>query len=346
MNYKISIILPFFYSHDKKFNKGKNFSLLAFEKCLTAIFKSYYRNYEVIAISDGSSKESIIIAEKYPCKIIKLKKNYGAAFSRNKGASISNGKILVFLDSDVEIKKNALSIINKFFDSKDKENVIQGVYSHKPNYKSSVTQYLHSYHCYHLFSETKNNKYTQTLCSAFFAIKKDLFIKYKGFDVKFNKASAEDADFGFKLIKNQHKITLERKLNAKHHIDFNILSFTKRIIRLHTDEMKMYLRNKSANLKVKQSNYSVVIFGIILIFFMTILIFINLFYPLFFFKKILIILNLIFMMIHKNFIIFVLSTKGLAVSLKAIFYIYLHRLLFSVCFFRGLIDFYILRNRY
>ena len=346
MNYKISVILPFFYSHDKKLDKDKKFSLLAFEKCLSAIFNSQYKNFEVIAISDGSSKESIKIAEKYPCKIIKLKKNYGAAFSRNKGASCSKSKILVFLDSDVEIKKNAFLIINKYFNSKNKGNVIQGVYSHRPNYKSSITQYLHSYHCYHLFSETKKNKFTQTLCSAFFAIKKDLFIKYKGFDLKFNKASAEDVDLGFKLIRNKQKITIERKLNAIHHIDFNILSFTKRIIRLHTDEMKMYLRNKSVNLKAKQSNYSIVIMGIVLIFSMMVLIFTNLLYPINYFDKILIVLNLIFLIINKNFISFMLDTKGLVISLKAIFYIYLHRLLFSVCFFRGLIDFYILRNKY
>ena len=344
MNYKISIILPFFYSQTKKFSKEKNFSLLAFDKCLSAIFKSDYKNYEVIAISDNSSKESIEIVEKYSCKIIKSKKNYGAAFSRNKGVSISKGKILVFLDSDVEIKKNAFSIINKYFNSKNNEGLLQGVYSHKPNYKSSITQYLHSYHCYHLFSETKKNKYTESLCTAFFSIRKDLFKKYKGFDVKFNKASVEDVDLGFKLNKDQHKISIERKLNTIHHIDFNILSFTKRIIRLHTDEMKMYLRNNSAKLKAKQSNYSIVILGIVLIFFITTLIFVNLFYPIIFFNKIFITLNLLFIMIHKKF--FILNSKGLIMSLKAIFYIYLHRLLFTVCFFRGLIDFYILRNKY
>ena len=346
MNYKISIILPFFYSNSKKLTKAENFSLLAFDKCLSAIFKSYYKNYEVIAVSDNSSKESIKIAEKYPCKIIKSKKNYGAAFSRNKGASISKGKILVFLDSDVEIKKDAFSIINKYFNSKNNEGSLQGVYSHKPNYKSSVTQYLHSYHCYHLFSETEKSQYTQTLCTAFFSIKKNLFKKYKGFDIKFNKASAEDADFGFKLIKDQHKISIERKLNATHHINFNILSFIRRTVRLHTDEMKMYLRKKSATLKAKQSNYSIVILGIVLIFFITALIFINLFYSLVFFNYIFIILNILFIVIHKKFLTFILNSKGILMSLKAIFYIYLHRFLFSVCFFRGLIEFYILRKKY
>ena len=57
-------------------------------------------------------------------------------------------------------------------------------------------------------------------------------------------------------------------------------------MRLHTDEMKMYLRNKSVKLKAKQSNYLTVILGIILIFFITSSIFINLIYPNIYFNKI------------------------------------------------------------
>jgi len=346
MNFKISVIIPFYYPDPKKIALDKHFLLRAFEKCLSSIFKSKYKNYEVIAVSDNSSQESINIAEKYSCKIIKLKKNSGAAFSRNKGATIARGKILVFLDSDVEIKKDAFSIINKHFNSKNNDGLLQGIYSHKPNYKRSITQYLHSYHCYHLFSETKKNKYTQTLCTAFFAIRKDLFKKYKGFDTKFKKASQEDVEFGFRLIKDDYKIPIERKLNAIHHINFGIQSFTSRIMRLHTDEMKMYLRNKSVKLKAKQSNYLTVILGIILIFFIMFLICINLIYPNIYFNKMFITLNLIFILIHKNFLTFLFLSKGMLMALKSIFYIYLHRFLFIICFFRGLIDFYILRNKY
>ena len=168
MNYKISVILPFFYSDIKRIGLDKNFLLLAFDKCLSSIFKSKYKNYEVIAVSDNSNQESIDIAEKYSCKIIKLKKNSGAAVSRNKGATIASGKILVFLDSDVEIRKDAFFIINKYFNSKNNEGLLQGIYSHKPNYKRSVTQYLHSYHCYHLFSETKKTNIPRLYALLFF----------------------------------------------------------------------------------------------------------------------------------------------------------------------------------
>ena len=176
--------------------------------------------------------------------------------------------------------------------------------------------------------------------------KEEDILKDPVFDEKFKKASQEDVEFGFRLIKDRHKIPIERKLNAIHHINLGIQSFTSRTIRLHTDEMKMYLRDKSVKLKTKQSNYLTVILGIILIFFITFSIFINLIYPNIYFNKIFITLNLIFILIHMNFLIFLLSSKGLLMPLKAIFYIYLHRFLFIICFFRGLIDFYILRKKY
>ena len=63
MKYKLSVIIPFFYSNNHTIGKKKYFSLLAFEKCLSAIFKSDYKNFEVIAVSDASSLESVEIAK-------------------------------------------------------------------------------------------------------------------------------------------------------------------------------------------------------------------------------------------------------------------------------------------
>ena len=75
MSLKISIIIPFFYSDGQDVDENKYFSLLSFDKCLSAVFLQKYKNYEVIAVSDNSNQSSIDIVKKYPCKIIKLKKN-------------------------------------------------------------------------------------------------------------------------------------------------------------------------------------------------------------------------------------------------------------------------------
>ena len=346
MNNKISIIIPFYYSQNKNLSIGENLPLISFEKCLSAVFASNYRNYEIIAVSDCSSKESIRIAKKYPCKIVKLKKNSGSGNSRNVGARLAKGKILLFLDSDVEIKKDALMLLNKRYNSKNDIVAIQGVFSHSPNYKKKSTQYLQSYFCYHLFSEVEKKKYTETACTSFFSIKKDMFFKLNGFQSRFKKANAEDSEFGIRLIKSGYKIPIERKISVNHHTSFGLWQFILRIIRIHTGEMKMYLRNKSFLSKIKQSNYFTVIFGLFLISSILTLLVGNYFYSIPYFVDILISLNLLFILIHLKFLKFIYSSKGFFSAFRAIFFSYLHRFLFICCIGIGILDFYVFKNKY
>ena len=49
------------------------------------------------------------------------------------------------------------------------------------------------------------------------------------------------------------KIPLEKKLKSTHHINISTWSFVKRTLRMHTNEMKMYLRNRNISMKIKQS---------------------------------------------------------------------------------------------
>ena len=346
MNYKISVIVPFFFPKKKFYNSDDKYALSSFNKCLSSVYKSVYKKYEVILVSDDSNDESLKIANQYPFKIIKLKKNFGAAYSRNKGVKIAKGEILLFLDSDVEIKKNALSIINNYNNRKNNHGVLQGVYSHKQTYKNAVTQYLVSYHCYYLFLETQKKNYTKSFCTCFVSIKKEIFYKNKGFDNNFTKADPEDIDLGYRMTRNGYKIPLEKKLKGIHHIHLTAWSFIKRTLRIHTNEMKMYLRNKNISMKIEQSNYSPIIFGMVLIFLKIFLATVSFFYVVPNFEIILITLFLLFLVIHLNFLRFIFNSKGLIITLKTIIYIFLHRFLFIICFFKGFFDFYFLKKKY
>ena len=102
------------------------------EACLGSIFKSNFKDFEVIVVENGSTDGSLEILEKYchceakpkqsrgeiisrmglprPDKIgarndivlIKNKTNLGSCRARNQGVKASNGKILIFLDCDVK----------------------------------------------------------------------------------------------------------------------------------------------------------------------------------------------------------------------------------------------------
>ena len=100
---KISIVIPVYNSS------------LTLKECLASIFSSSFKNYEVIVVSDNSTDDSVKIASEFNINIIELRQNKGPGNARNEGAKIAQGDILLFIDSDVIINKDSLSlIIDKF----------------------------------------------------------------------------------------------------------------------------------------------------------------------------------------------------------------------------------------
>ena len=159
----IAVIIPF-YNSSQTLKKG-----------LDAVFSNKFEKFEVILISDNSEDNSIDIAKNYNCKIIELKENKGPAFARNTGAYSALGDILLFVDSDVVVKKGSLMKVNDSF--KDKEvNVVQGIYSHKPDYQNIITQYQQSFYCYYTWHE--QSRYANTLASMCFAIRRETFFNF------------------------------------------------------------------------------------------------------------------------------------------------------------------------
>ena len=327
----ISIVIPFYNSQD------------SINDCLNAVFKSSYKNFEVIAVSDGSKDESLKIAKKFPCKLIKSKKNYGSGHARNKGAKLARGKIIVFLDSDVIIKKNHLKIIFNYFIKKNYK-MAQGIYTHKPIYKKISTQYLQSYQCFYVFS--KKLKYINNLVSNFFVIKKKIFFEVGGFDSKFIGSNAEDADLGYKLTKKGYKIPILRNLNVLHKVNFGLWTFVNKIKRIHTGEMKMFIRNKNIYRKVSQNNYKPIILSIIFLFVQIFFLIAKIFIEFQFFLEFLLILNSIFLISQISFLKFLLKTRGFKVTIQCIPFMYLHIFLFIYSFFVGLFEYFLFGKKY
>lgn len=72
---------------------------------IESVSQQSYPHWEMLIIDDGSSDTSVDIARYYAeqdsrIRVIALKKNSGAAFSRNTGIEEARGRYIAFLDSD------------------------------------------------------------------------------------------------------------------------------------------------------------------------------------------------------------------------------------------------------
>ncbi len=95
---QVSVVLPIF-------NEEENIQLLLEE--LETVLKKDFKSFEVIAVDDGSTDESLKklleAKKKYKnLKIVKLKKNFGQSAALDAGFGVSKGEIIVPMDGDLQ----------------------------------------------------------------------------------------------------------------------------------------------------------------------------------------------------------------------------------------------------
>ena len=160
-----------------------------------------------------------------------------------------------------------------------------------------------------------------------FAIRKSTFLKLNGFNTNIKKATAEDEEFGYKLLDDGNQILISRELNVEHRVSYTLGKFIKRNFIMYVETAKSFIRNKSYKRKINQKNYTGVLMGIpliaLIIFTLVIMLFnhTNKILSTFF------ALNIAYLLLHLKFVIFVSSNKGIYKGLGVIMYSYLDTLL-------------------
>lgn len=123
----LSIIVPTFNSE------------LTISKCLDSILLNNY-SYEIIIVNDGSDDNTLNIIKKYKMRypnIIRIinQKNRGVSSARNNGIANSNGKYLLFIDSDDYIEDNMIKDLLENINNN--ELIITSIYYNKKIVKTN-----------------------------------------------------------------------------------------------------------------------------------------------------------------------------------------------------------------
>jgi len=192
-------------------NEEKNLKR-CFESIFNTIEYNRIKDYEVIYVDSKSTDRSIIIAQKFKgVKIFLIKGYCNAAVGRNIGAKESHGKVLFFIDGDMEIEKEFLSHVldpnanlKYNFVSGQVIDVVEGI----------------SIKVRNILKNNSSETISKVSPGGIFIIRKECWNLVKGMKTKFN--TGEEADLVYRLIKKGFFFTRRSEIITKHYTYMNL----------------------------------------------------------------------------------------------------------------------------
>jgi len=270
MNPKISVVIP-------AYNAEKTI-----EDTIKALLNQDYpkKGYEILIVNDGSTDSTREKIKKF--KIVKLfeQKHKGPAAARNLGVKHSKGDIILFTDADCIPAKNWIKNMIKPFEDKDIA-AVAGTYK-TLNKENLIARFI-GYEIEDRHRKMRNKKTIDFVGTYSAGYRKNIFLKFKGFDITFPTSSGEDPELSFRMSKEGYKIVFNPKTFVYHQHPNTLIKFIKQKfwrgfwrIHLYKKHKGKIFRHsytpKSIYLEITFLGFSIVlltlnIFGLILLFY-------------------------------------------------------------------------------
>ncbi|OGM57854.1 hypothetical protein A3A50_02465 [Candidatus Woesebacteria bacterium RIFCSPLOWO2_01_FULL_38_20] len=223
------------------------------ENCLSSLFKTEYKNFEVVLIDDGSNDSSLDIINKFirnrNLVLIKKAKNQGLVTARNIGIEKSSGDILVFLDNDTQVDRNWLIALSSTFLDKSVGACQCKIFDYyKRDEIQEVGMKIIPYFGWGMTlgrGERDNNQFNKQLeivaLGAAVAVRKEVVNLIDGFDQKLNHYT-DDIDFSWRIWLSGFRIVLSPYSYVYHYTKIHNLSW-KLYFHLSKNSFRMVIKN-------------------------------------------------------------------------------------------------------
>jgi hypothetical protein len=163
----------------------------------------------------GRVRAAIEAAEAAPEEILVVDgpSEAGPAEARNAGAHRASGDVLVFVDADVLVHRDAFVRIRGAFASDPGLSGVFGSYDDEPAHDGTVSAFRNLLH--HHVHQTSPGPAT-TFWAGLGAVRRDVFLDSGGFDRAYGDPSIEDVELGLRLTDAGHRIVLAPDIQGKH----------------------------------------------------------------------------------------------------------------------------------
>ncbi|KPA10605.1 glycosyl transferase family 2 [Candidatus Magnetomorum sp. HK-1] len=209
----LSVVIPTYNRHEK------------IKNCLNSLnYQRMDRNkWEVIVVDDGSEQcvRTFLndLSVNYTLRFV-YQKNSGPAMARNRGATLSEGQFISFLDDDCEPHDTWLENLERILKPGE---LIGGkiVNKLKKNIFAETSQLLISF-LYEVFHDTHLLFFTSN-----FTIDKKSFFEIGGFNTDFRYSAGEDREFSIRCNKMGCQLTYAPNLVVFHTHDLRFNTYIK-----------------------------------------------------------------------------------------------------------------------
>lgn len=223
-------------------------------KTISSILQSDYSNFEIIVVDDGSKDDtSKIVRETFKdnnrVKVI-TKKNGGKSSAVNVGFKESNSEIVVALDADTLIDKNAIPLMVRHF--KDKKVAAVSGNCKVGNVHNLLTTWQHVEYITGFNLERRAFAYLNCITvvpGAIGAWRREA-VKAAGYYEE--DTLAEDTDITLKLLKNGYRIAYEEMAYAYTESPEDVKSLIKQRYRWSYGTLQCLWKHKDAVFSLKQ----------------------------------------------------------------------------------------------
>jgi len=233
-NKKVTVIIPAYNEE------------VVIEQSMLSIINQTHTNIELIVVDDGSSDNTSLIAEKFtylPNVKVLRKENGGKANAINYGIEHSTGELIMVVDADSKLQKDAVELMARYFENKEIAAVAGSVYvTNLVNFitKLQALEYIEG------LNMVRNGqaflKLVNIIPGPIGMFRKNALYEVGLYD---SDTFAEDCDVTLKLIAQGYKIDFESEAIARTEAPENIFDLIKQRYRWTRGILQAIRKHKS-----------------------------------------------------------------------------------------------------
>ena len=183
--------------------------------CLSALRTSRFSDFELLVVDDGSTDNSVQIAEDAAARVLRTGGRKGPAAARNLGADQAVGEFLLFIDADCSVGPETMSFAAEILQQAPELDALFGSYDDQPSATGQVARFKNLQHHY---VHQNGAEEASTFWAGCGAIRRSEFLRLGGFDeARFARPSIEDIELGYRLTGSGGRIRLAKEVQVKHH---------------------------------------------------------------------------------------------------------------------------------